>query len=119
MPPMTPSPGRDRVPDPDRLAEQRSVLARAAQAGSARRSSRAYAHSAGLSRRNLLRTGAFGGLAVAAAGSLSACGVDPKYPVVPESLRAYEVTDAVAEPPKLLSTMIGWSGSKTSSCWFW
>lgn len=80
MPPSIPS------PDPDELQEQRSVLARAAKAGAMRRTSRTYADSAELSRRGLLRAGAFGSLAAAGAGVLSACGVDPKYPVVPEAI---------------------------------
>jgi spermidine/putrescine transport system substrate-binding protein len=80
MPPAIPS------PDPDEIQERRSYLARAAQAGAMRRTSRTYAESSVLSRRNLLRAGAFGGLAVAGAGALSACGVDPKYPVIPESI---------------------------------
>ena len=72
--------------DPDELREQRSLLSRAARAGSMRRTSRAYADSAAVSRRGLLRAGALGSLAVAGAGALSACGVDPKYPVIPESI---------------------------------
>jgi spermidine/putrescine transport system substrate-binding protein len=80
MPPSTPS------PDPDEILEQRSMIARAAKAGAMRRTSRTYADSAALSRRGLLRAGAFGSLAVAGAGALSACGVDPKYPVIPESI---------------------------------
>jgi spermidine/putrescine transport system substrate-binding protein len=80
MPPAIPS------PDPDEIQERRSILARAAEAGAMRRTSRTYAASSALSRRNLLRAGAFGGLAVAGAGALSACGVDPKYPVVPMSV---------------------------------
>ena len=80
MPPSIP------FQDPDELHEQRAVLARAARAGSMRRSSRAYADSAALSRRGLLRAGAFGSLAVAGAGALSACGVDPKFPVIPEAV---------------------------------
>lgn len=73
-------------PDPDEILEQRSVLARAARAGAMRRASRTYTAAAATSRRGLLRAGAFGSLAVAGAGVLSACGVDPKYPVVPESV---------------------------------
>ena len=80
MPPSIPS------PDPDEIQERRSHLARAAKAGALRRTSHTYAASSALSRRNLLRAGAFGGLAVAGAGALSACGVDPKYPVIPESI---------------------------------
>ena len=80
MPPSIPS------RDPDELIEQRSVLARAAQAGSMRRGSRTYADSSALSRRGLLRAGALGSIAAAGAGVLSACGVDPKYPVVPEAV---------------------------------
>jgi spermidine/putrescine transport system substrate-binding protein len=80
MPPSIPS------RDPDELLEQRSVLARAAKAGLMRRGSRAYAESSALSRRGLLRAGALGSMAVAGAGVLSACGVDPKYPVIPESV---------------------------------
>ena len=80
MPPSIPS------RDPDELLEQRSVLARAAKAGSMRRSSRTYAASSAVSRRGLLRAGALGSMAVAGAGVLSACGVDPKYPVIPESI---------------------------------
>ena len=72
--------------DPDEVREQRSILARAARAGSMRRGSRTYADSSALSRRGLLRAGALGSLAVAGAGALSACGVDPKFPVVPESV---------------------------------
>ncbi|HEX4787288.1 MAG TPA: spermidine/putrescine ABC transporter substrate-binding protein [Actinospica sp.] len=81
---MPPSPTPS--PDPDRLLEQRSILATAARAGSMRRASRTYAASAAASRRGLLRAGALGSLAAAGAGVLSACGVDPKYPVVPESI---------------------------------
>jgi spermidine/putrescine transport system substrate-binding protein len=80
MPPSLPS------RDPDELQEQRSLIARAARAGSMRRSSRTYADSSVVSRRKLLRAGAFGSLAVAGAGALSACGVDPKFPVIPESI---------------------------------
>ena len=80
MPPSIPS------RDPDELIEQRSVLARAAKAGSMRRGSRTYADSSALSRRGLLRVGALGSIAAAGAGVLSACGVDPKYPVVPEAV---------------------------------
>ncbi|HZP53181.1 spermidine/putrescine ABC transporter substrate-binding protein [Actinocrinis sp.] len=63
--------------------EQAQLLARAAQAGSLRRSSATYAQSAAVSRRSILRNAAVGGLAVAGAGSLAACGTAPAHKTVP------------------------------------
>jgi spermidine/putrescine transport system substrate-binding protein len=97
MPPSTAS------PDPDEISEQRSMLARAAKAGAMRRSSRTYADSAGLSRRGLLRAGALGSLAVAGAGALSACGVAPKYPVVPESISTGRVGTDFSDTEKVVN----------------
>jgi spermidine/putrescine transport system substrate-binding protein len=63
--------------------EQARLLARAAAAGSARRRSATYAQSAALTRRTILRNSALGGLAVAGAGSLAACGTAPAHKTVP------------------------------------
>ena len=48
-----------------------------------RRRSATYAQSAALTRRTILRGAAFGGLAVAGAGTLAACGVSPTHKTVP------------------------------------
>jgi spermidine/putrescine transport system substrate-binding protein len=63
--------------------EQAQLLARAAQAGSLRRSSATYAQSAAMTRRSILRGAALGGFAVAGAGSLAACGTAPAHKTVP------------------------------------
>jgi len=63
--------------------EQAQLLARAAQAGSARRSSATYAQSVAMTRRSILRNTALGGLAVAGAGSLAACGTAAAHKTVP------------------------------------
>ncbi|HZU57801.1 MAG TPA: spermidine/putrescine ABC transporter substrate-binding protein [Actinocrinis sp.] len=67
----------------EQAQEQAQLLARAAQAGSLRRSSATYAQSAAVSRRAILRNAALGGLAVAGAGSLAACGTAPAHKTVP------------------------------------
>jgi spermidine/putrescine transport system substrate-binding protein len=63
--------------------EQAQLLGRAAKAGSLRRSSATYAQSVALTRRSILRNTALGGLAVAGAGSLAACGTAPAHKTVP------------------------------------
>ncbi|MBS2962849.1 spermidine/putrescine ABC transporter substrate-binding protein [Actinocrinis puniceicyclus] len=63
--------------------EQAQLLARAARAGAMRRTSATYAQSAATTRRSLLRNAALGGLAVAGAGSLAACGTAPAHKSVP------------------------------------
>lgn len=63
--------------------EQAQLLARAAQAGSLRRSCATYAQSAAMTRRSILRNAALGGLAVAGTGTLAACGTAPAHKTVP------------------------------------
>lgn len=63
--------------------EQAQLLARAAQAGSMRRSSATYAQSVAMTRRSILRNAALGGLTVAGAGALAACGTAPAHKTVP------------------------------------
>lgn len=96
MPPSIP------FPDPDEISEQRSILARAAKAGAMRRGSRTYADSAGVSRRGLLRAGALGSFAAVGAGVLSACGVAPKYPVIPESISTGRVGTDYSDTEKVV-----------------
>lgn len=72
-----------RTPQQEQAEEQAQLLARAARAGSMRRSSATYAQSAALTRRSILRGAAFGGLAVAGAGALAACGTAPAHKTVP------------------------------------
>lgn len=67
----------------EQAQEQAQLLARAAQAGALRRSSATYAQSAAVSRRSILRNAALGGLAVAGAGSLAACGTAPAHKTIP------------------------------------
>lgn len=63
--------------------ERARLLDRAAQAGSMRRASKGYALTSALTRRSVLRGTALGGLAVAGAGTLAACGTKGSAPSVP------------------------------------
>ncbi len=74
---------KDTPQQREEAQEQAQLLARAAKAGSMRRSSATYAQSVAMTRRSILRNAALGGLTVAGAGELAACGPAPAHKTVP------------------------------------